>query len=72
MALRVATTKSDVYAFGVVLFEIMSGNEAIIQIQGSERQSLASFVKFFFKLLRHDCATQYNISFQFTDTHHGY
>jgi len=39
-----ATTKSDVYAFGVVLFEVMSGKEAIIQTQGPEKRSLASSV----------------------------
>ncbi|WCJ40878.1 protein kinase family protein / peptidoglycan-binding LysM domain-containing protein [Euphorbia peplus] len=42
-----ATAKSDVYAFGVVLFEIISGREAIIRTEGSaaknpERRSLAS------------------------------
>ncbi|CAL4974150.1 unnamed protein product [Urochloa decumbens] len=43
-----ATTKSDVYAFGVVLFEIISGKEAITRAEGmggssnSERRSLAS------------------------------
>ncbi|GAV61254.1 LysM domain-containing protein/Pkinase_Tyr domain-containing protein [Cephalotus follicularis] len=42
-----ATTKSDVYAFGVVLFEILSGKEAIIRTEGMttktpERRSLAS------------------------------
>ncbi|KAH7565326.1 hypothetical protein ACOSP7_020350 [Xanthoceras sorbifolium] len=42
-----ATTKSDVYAFGVVLFEIISGKEAIIRTEGMvtknhERRSLAS------------------------------
>ncbi|XP_011008103.1 PREDICTED: lysM domain receptor-like kinase 3 [Populus euphratica] len=42
-----ATTKSDVYAFGVVLFEIISGKEAIIRTEGAvtknpERRSLAS------------------------------
>ncbi|KAG2722846.1 hypothetical protein I3760_02G145900 [Carya illinoinensis] len=42
-----ATTKSDVYAFGVVLFEIISGKEAIIRTEGlmmknPERRSLAS------------------------------
>ncbi|KAJ9190258.1 hypothetical protein P3X46_001481 [Hevea brasiliensis] len=42
-----ATAKSDVYAFGVVLFEIISGKEAIIQTEGAvtknpERRSLAS------------------------------
>nr|BAI79272.1 LysM type receptor kinase [Lotus japonicus] len=42
-----ATTKSDVYAFGVVLFEIISGKEAIIRTEGTvtknpERRSLAS------------------------------
>jgi len=30
-------TKSDVYAFGVVLFEVMSGKGAIIQTQGLEK-----------------------------------
>ncbi|CAJ1951081.1 unnamed protein product [Sphenostylis stenocarpa] len=44
-----ATTKSDVYAFGVVLFEIISGKEAIIRSEGtttknSERRSLASIM----------------------------
>ncbi|EEF46380.1 Serine/threonine-protein kinase PBS1, putative [Ricinus communis] len=44
-----ATTKSDVYAFGVVLFEIISGKEAIIRTEGaatknSERRSLASIM----------------------------
>ncbi|MED6107240.1 hypothetical protein PIB30_012075 [Stylosanthes scabra] len=42
-----ATTKSDVYAFGVVLFEIISGKEAVIRTEGvatnnPERRSLAS------------------------------
>ncbi|XP_044484676.1 lysM domain receptor-like kinase 3 [Mangifera indica] len=42
-----ATAKSDVYAFGVVLFEIISGKEAIIRNEGMvtknhERRSLAS------------------------------
>lgn len=41
-----ATTKSDVYAFGVVLFEIISGKEAIIQTQGPEKRSLASIVSY--------------------------
>lgn len=44
-----ATTKSDVYAFGVVLFELISGKEAIIRTEGvivnnAERRSLASVV----------------------------
>lgn len=45
-----ATTKSDVYAFGVVLFELISGKEAITRAEGmgassnSERRSLASVV----------------------------
>ncbi|KAI4329201.1 hypothetical protein L6164_021491 [Bauhinia variegata] len=43
-----ATTKSDVYAFGVVLFEIISGKEAIIRTEGTtknpERRSLASIM----------------------------
>ncbi|XP_065621964.1 probable serine/threonine-protein kinase PBL10 [Quercus suber] len=30
-----ATTKSDVYAYGVVLFELISGKEAIILTEGS-------------------------------------
>ncbi|KAK4756479.1 hypothetical protein SAY87_006606 [Trapa incisa] len=42
-----ATTKSDVYAFGVVLFEIISGKEAVIcsestKTKNAERRSLAS------------------------------
>ncbi|XP_071733493.1 lysM domain receptor-like kinase 3 [Rutidosis leptorrhynchoides] len=42
-----ATAKSDVYAFGVILFEIISGKDAIIRTEGavtknSERRSLAS------------------------------
>ncbi|KAL5576913.1 hypothetical protein UlMin_018612 [Ulmus minor] len=42
-----ATSKSDVYAFGVVLFEMISGKEAIIQTEGivtknPERRSLIS------------------------------
>ena len=46
-----ATTKSDVYAFGVVLFELISGKEAIIRTEGTtmrnpERRSLASVVSF--------------------------
>lgn len=41
-----ASSKSDVYAFGVVLFEIISGKEAIVQTEGTtmkntERRSLA-------------------------------
>nr|KJB18580.1 hypothetical protein B456_003G061600 [Gossypium raimondii] len=44
-----ASSKSDVYAFGVVLFEIISGKEAIIRTEGSamkntERRSLASIM----------------------------
>ncbi|KAJ7963080.1 LysM receptor kinase [Quillaja saponaria] len=44
-----ATTKSDVYAFGVVLFEMISGREAIIRTEGTmtkntERRSLASIM----------------------------
>ncbi|KAH9605117.1 hypothetical protein KSS87_005741 [Heliosperma pusillum] len=39
-----ATTKSDVYAFGVVLLEMISGKEAVIRIEGMpkgpERRSL--------------------------------
>ncbi|KAL2940249.1 LysM domain receptor-like kinase 3 [Bienertia sinuspersici] len=43
-----ATTKSDVYAFGVVLFELISGKEAVIRTEGapkgSERRSLVSIM----------------------------
>lgn len=44
-----ATTKSDIYAFGVVLFELISGKEAVIRTEGtaaknSERRSLVSIV----------------------------
>lgn len=49
-----ATTKSDVYAFGVVLFETITGKEAIIRTEGMmtknpERRSLASIVSFAYK-----------------------
>uniref|UniRef100_A0A7N0VAH9 Protein kinase domain-containing protein n=1 Tax=Kalanchoe fedtschenkoi TaxID=63787 RepID=A0A7N0VAH9_KALFE len=42
-----ATTKSDVFAFGVILFEIISGREAVTKTEGmatkiSEKRSLAS------------------------------
>lgn len=49
MSNGLATTKSDVYAFGVVLFEIISGKEAIIQTQGPEKRSLASIVSSAYK-----------------------
>ncbi|XP_028116497.1 lysM domain receptor-like kinase 3 isoform X2 [Camellia sinensis] len=44
-----ATMKSDVYAFGVVLFEIISGKEAVIRTKGiamenPERRSLVSIM----------------------------
>lgn len=44
-----ATPKSDVYAFGVVLFELISGREAISKTEGtatgkSQRRSLASIM----------------------------
>ncbi|KAH7651206.1 Non-specific serine/threonine protein kinase protein [Dioscorea alata] len=44
-----ATTKSDVYAFGVVLFELISGKEATTRTEGTtmtnnERRSLASIM----------------------------
>lgn len=44
-----ATTKSDIYAYGVVLFEIILGKEAVIRTEGTvaknpERRSLVSIV----------------------------
>ncbi|PWA86365.1 protein kinase family protein / peptidoglycan-binding LysM domain-containing protein [Artemisia annua] len=44
-----ATTKSDVYAFGVILFELISGKEALtrteaVVMKNSERRSLASIM----------------------------
>lgn len=43
-----ATTKSDVFAFGVVLFELISGKEAVIKTEGApkgpERRSLVSIM----------------------------
>ncbi|CAH9063556.1 unnamed protein product [Cuscuta epithymum] len=44
-----ATTKSDVYAFGIVLFEIISGKEAVTPTEGTaianaERRSLVSIM----------------------------
>lgn len=44
-----ASTKSDVYAFGVVLFESISGKEAVIRIEGTamknpERRALSSLM----------------------------
>ncbi|GAB4842305.1 LysM domain receptor-like kinase 3 [Ancistrocladus abbreviatus] len=43
-----ATAKSDVYAFGVVMFEIISGKEAVIRTEGMtknlERRSLVSIM----------------------------
>lgn len=52
-----ATTKSDVYAFGVVLFEIISGREAIIRTEGMvmknpERRSLVSIVSSFRTMIK--------------------
>lgn len=49
-----ATTKSDVYAFGVILFELISGKEALtrteaVVMKNSERRSLASIVSLFDK-----------------------
>jgi hypothetical protein len=51
-----ATTKSDVYAFGVVLFELISGKEAIARSKGvvpntPERRTLVSIVSVCFKVL---------------------
>lgn len=37
-----ATIKSDIYAFGVVLFEMVSGKEAMTR--SAERRSLVSIV----------------------------
>ncbi|KNA14747.1 hypothetical protein SOVF_103730 [Spinacia oleracea] len=49
-----ATTKSDVFAFGVVLFELISGKEAVIRTEstqkGPERRSLVSIM---LAVLRH-------------------
>lgn len=52
-----ATSKSDVYAFGVVLFEVISGKEAITRTEGSvvknsERRSLVSIVSVLLKILK--------------------
>lgn len=45
-----ATTKSDIYAYGVVLFEIILGKEAVIRTEGTvaknpERRSLVSIMQ---------------------------
>lgn len=53
-----ATSKSDVYAFGVVLFEVISGKEAITRTEGSvvknsERRSLVSIVSLLLKILKY-------------------
>jgi len=50
-----ATKKGDVYAFGVVLFELISGKEAITKdrrdtFTNSERRSLASIVSGVFEI----------------------
>nr|GFB26330.1 LysM domain receptor-like kinase 3 [Tanacetum cinerariifolium] len=44
-----ATTKSDVYVFGVLLFELISGKEALtrteaVMMKNSEKRSLASIM----------------------------
>ncbi|KAJ6308973.1 hypothetical protein OIU76_018548 [Salix suchowensis] len=63
-----ATTKSDVYAFGVVLFEIISGKEAIIRTEGAvtknpERRSLASTVSFAsIHLMKHNLINTWHLS----------
>ena len=61
-----ASSKSDVYAFGVVLFEIISGKEAFIRTEGTtmkntERRSLASIVS---SIIAH---SKIHILFQFID-----